>query len=79
MGVSSPAILYMLGIMSMSPWLAVKVVLSAPPCRAPCTAAAAPASDCISAMRGTTPQMFRSPFAAQASQCSAMGLEGVMG
>ena len=33
--VSSPAILYMLGIMSRSPWEAVKVVPNAPACSAP--------------------------------------------
>jgi len=53
--VSSPAILYMLGIMRSSPWEAVKVVESAPPCRAPCSAPAAPPSDCISTTVGTVP------------------------
>ena len=47
-GSSSPEILYMLGIISRRPWLAVKVVVSAPAARLPCTAPAAPASDCIS-------------------------------
>ena len=57
--VSSPAILYMLGIISSRPWLAVKVVVSAPVCSAPCTVPAAPPSDCISITVGTVPQMFR--------------------
>ena len=47
-GSSSPEILYILGIMSRRPWLAVKVVVNAPAARLPCTAPAAPASDCIS-------------------------------
>ena len=50
--VSSPAILYMLGIISSRPWEAVKVVVRAPAAREPCTAPAAPASDCISATLG---------------------------
>ena len=33
--VSSPAILYMLGIINNRPWLAVNVVVSAPVCKAP--------------------------------------------
>ena len=41
--VSSPAILYMLGIISSRPCEAVKVVASAPACSAPWTAPAAPA------------------------------------
>src|SRR5579871_2352425 len=46
--VSSPAILYMLGIIRSRPWLAVKVVVREPVCSAPWTAPAAPPSDCIS-------------------------------
>ena len=42
-GESSPAILYMFGIMRSRPWEAVKVVAMAPACSAPCTAPAAPA------------------------------------
>ena len=34
-GVSSPAILYMFGIIKRRPWEAVKVVVKAPACRAP--------------------------------------------
>jgi hypothetical protein len=61
--VSSPAILYMLGIISSRPCDAVKVVVSAPVCSAPCTAPAAPPSDCISITSGTVPQMFVLPGA----------------
>ena len=57
--VSSPAILYMLGIMRSSPCEAVNVVVRAPAWRAPWTAPAAPASDCISTTSGTIPQTFR--------------------
>jgi hypothetical protein len=78
-GVSSPAILYMLGIISSRPCEAVKVVASAPACTAPCTAPAAPPSDCISAISGTTPQRFGRLRLDQSSQSSAMGLLGVIG
>ncbi len=53
--VSSPAILYMFGIMSSRPWEAVNVVASDPPCNAPCSAPAAPPSLCISTTVGTVP------------------------
>ena len=56
--VSSPAILYMLGIISSKPWDAVKVVASAPLCSAPCRAPAAPPSLCISTTAGTVPHRF---------------------
>ena len=79
MGVSSPAILNMLGIISSRPWQAVKVVVRAPVVRAPCTAPAAPASDCISVTRGTVPQMFFRPSAVHSSAHSPMADEGVMG
>ena len=78
-GVSSPAILYMLGIIRSRPWDDVNVVASAPPCRAPCTAPAAPASDCISMTRGTLPQRFGREAADQASASSPIPEEGVMG
>jgi hypothetical protein len=78
-GVSSPAILYMLGIMSSRPWEAVKVVVSAPPWSAPCTAPAAPASLCISITAGTLPQMLVLPSLAHWSASSAMGEDGVIG
>ena len=57
-GVSSPAILYMLGIISSRPCEAVKVLASTPACSVPCTAPAAPPSDCSSMTSGTSPQMF---------------------
>ena len=78
-GVSSPAILYMLGIISSRPCEAVKVVASAPACSAPWTAPAAPPSDCISASSGTAPQRFGFFRLAHSSQTSAIGLLGVIG
>ncbi len=78
-GVSSPAILYMLGIISRRPCDAVKVVASAPACSAPCTAPAAPPSDCISTTVGTMPQRFFRPSADHSSASSPMFEEGVIG
>ena len=69
----------MLGIISSRPWEAVKVVVSAPAAREPCTAPAAPASDCISATRTVWPNRFLRPWAAHSSTTSAIGEEGVMG
>ncbi len=77
--VSSPAILYMLGIMRSRPWDAVKVVVSAPVVRAPWTAPAAPASDCISTTVGTVPQMFFLPSAESSSATSPIVEDGVIG
>ncbi len=77
--VSSPAILYMLGIMSSRPWEAVKVVVSAPAWSEPWTAADAPPSDCISMTSGTTPQMLVLPRADHSSANSPMLDEGVIG
>ena len=77
--VSSPAILYMLGIISMSPCEAVKVVVSAPPCSAPWTVPAAPASLCISITSGMLPQMLVLPSLAHWSASSAIVEEGVIG
>ena len=57
-GVSSPAILNMLGTISNSPCDAVNVVAKAPFCKAPWRVPAAPASDCISITSGTWPQRF---------------------
>ena len=57
-GVSSPAILNISGIIKSRPCEAVNVVHSAPAWRAPWTAAAAPASLCISMTSGTLPKMF---------------------
>ncbi len=78
-GVSSPAILNMLGTMSRSPCDAVNVVPRAPFWSAPWRAPAAPASDCISMTSGTLPHRFGRPAAAQSSQCSAIGEAGVIG
>ena len=69
----------MLGIISSRPCEAVKVVVSAPAAREPCTAPAAPPSDCISAMRTFWPKRLSRPCAAHSSATSAMGEEGVMG
>ena len=76
---SSPAILYMLGIISSKPCDAVKVVVRAPAWIEPWQAPAAPASLCISMTVGTVPQMLVRPEADQASAISPMGDEGVMG
>ncbi|OPZ20505.1 MAG: hypothetical protein BWZ10_00658 [candidate division BRC1 bacterium ADurb.BinA364] len=78
-GVNSPAILNMLGIMSKRPCEAVKVVVSAPACSEPCTLPAAPPSLCISTTEGTIPQMFLTPFADHSSANSPIGDDGVMG
>ena len=78
-GVSSPAILYMLGIIRSRPCDAVKVVASAPAWRAPWTAPAAPPSDCISTTSGTLPQMFVRPCVDHESASSPMVEEGVIG
>ena len=78
-GVSSPAILYMFGIISSRPCDAVNVVVSAPLCRAPCSAPAAPPSLCISTTVGTVPQMLRRWPLDHSSASSAIGEEGVMG
>ena len=78
-GVSSPAILYMFGIISSRPCDAVNVVASAPACSAPWTAPAAPASDCISMTLGTRPQRFGRWLADHSSANSPMGDAGVIG
>ena len=69
----------MFGIISSRPWEAVKVVVIAPAAREPCTAPAAPASDCISATRTFCPNRFSLPWAAHSSATSAMGEDGVIG
>ena len=79
MGSSSPDILYMLGIISSRPCEAVNVVVSAPAESDPCTAPAAPPSDCISAILTFCPHMFVLPAVAHSSATSAIGEEGVMG
>ena len=78
-GVSSPAILNMFGSFSIRPCEAVKVVLNAPACSAPCTAPAAPPSLCISITCGTRPHRFFWPSADQASASSPIVDEGVIG
>src|SRR6185369_12603903 len=78
-GESSPAILYMFGIIRSRPCEAVNVVESAPACNAPWTAPSAPPSDCISAISGITPQRFVLPWLAHSSQTSAIGELGVIG
>ena len=69
----------MTGMISSSPWEAETVVASAPAVSDPCTAPATPPSDCIWLTRGTLPQMFFRPAELQASQISAIGVDGVMG
>ena len=78
-GRSSPATLYMFGIMRRKPWDAVYVVVKAPACKEPWNAPAAPASDCISTTLTLWPKMFFMPAAAQSSTCSAIGEDGVIG
>ena len=78
-GVSSPAILYMLGSISSSPCDAVNVVPSAPRVTAPCRVPAAPASLCSEITSGTVPQRLGRPRELQSSQCSAIGDAGVIG
>ncbi len=78
-GVSSPAILNMFGIISRRPCEAVNVVARAPFWRAPWSAPAAPASDCISTTSGIAPHRLGRPAADQSSQCSAIGDAGVIG
>ena len=79
LGSCSAAILYMFGIMSRRPWEAVYVVVSAPAASEPCTAPAAPPSDCISHTLTFVPKTFFLPAADHWSTKSAMGLEGVIG
>ena len=55
------------------------VVVSAPAASAPCTAPAAPASDCISFTSTGLPNTFFLPFAAQTSTAAGIGDEGVIG
>ena len=77
--VSSPAILYMLGIISSRPCDAVNVVASAPLCSAPCSAPAAPPSLCISTTVGTVPHTLGCLRLAHSSASSAIGEDGVIG
>mmetsp|Transcript_97806 Transcript_97806/g.276849 ORF Transcript_97806/g.276849 Transcript_97806/m.276849 type:complete len:372 (-) Transcript_97806:35-1150(-) len=78
-GSSSPAILYMFGIMSSRPWEDVKVVGRPPTAAEPCRDPAAPASDCSCCTFRLLPNTFLTPFTDHISQISAMGDDGVMG
>ena len=78
-GVSSPAILNMFGIMRSRPCDAVKVVDKPPAWRAPCTEPEAPPSDWSSTTLGTVPQMFFVPLAESSSASSPIVEEGVIG
>ena len=78
-GVSSPAILNMLGYLRSNPCEAVNVVVSEPDCSAPCTAPAAPPSLCISITSGTTPHRFLRPADDHASESSPIDEAGVIG
>ena len=78
-GVSSPAILNMSGSMSRRPCDDVNVVVSEPAWSAPCTAPAAPPSDCISMTAGTSPHRFGRPFADHSSESSPIADAGVIG
>ena len=78
-GVSSPAILYMLGTIRSSPCEAVNVVPSAPPWRTPCRAPAAPASLCISTTAGTFPHRLGCCRLDHSSASSAIVEDGVIG
>ena len=69
----------MLGIINKSPWEAVKVVISVPVWRAPCTDPATPPSLWSWLIDGVVPQIFFLPFTAHSSQDSAIGEDGVMG
>jgi hypothetical protein len=78
-GVSSPAILNMLGSISSRPWEAVKVVAIAPFSTAPCSTPAAPASLSSSTTSGTWPHRLGRPAALQVSASSPIGEAGVIG
>jgi hypothetical protein len=78
-GVSSPAILYMFGIISSRPCDAVNVVVSAPLCSAPCSAPAAPPSLCISTTVGTEPHTLGRRAVDHSSASSAIVEDGVIG
>ena len=78
-GNNSPAILYMLGIINNNPWLAVKVLVILPVAKLPCTAPAAPFSDCISATLTFEPKILSLPTVACSSIYSAIAEDGVIG
>ena len=78
-GSISPAILCMLGSMSIRPWEAVNVVVRAPAEREPWTAPEAPPSDCISTTSTFCPKMFFLSWADHSSASSPIVDEGVIG
>ena len=57
----------------------MNVVQRAPAVSAPCSAPAAPPSDCISITEGTSPQRFGRPLADHSSASSPIEELGVMG
>ena len=61
------------------PWEAVKVVASAPACRAPWIAPAAPPSLCISTTLGMVPHRLACPLADHSSANSPILEDGVIG
>ena len=69
----------MLGNISNKPWDAVYVEVNDPAWSEPWTAPAAPPSDCNSLTKTSWPKIFFLPWEAQASMCSAIGEEGVIG
>lgn len=78
-GFSAPAMMYMLGTMSSSPWEDVNVVTLAPTSTTPWHAPAAPASDCICVTSQISPKRFLRPAPAQFATQSPMAVAGVMG
>ena len=78
-GVSSPAILYMLGSIRSRPCDAVNVVASAPAWSEPWSAPAAPPSLCISTTVGTVPHTLGRRSLDHWSASSAIVEDGVIG
>ena len=78
-GVSSPAILNMFGIISSRPCDAVNVVVRAPACKRAVDGAGRPRLALHFHHSGTVPKMFLRPAAAQASGNSPRPDEGVIG
>ena len=77
--VNSPAILYMLGIISSRPWLAVKVVVSEPALQRAVARARRAAFGLHFDDAGVVPQIFGRPMAPHSSACSPIGDDGVIG
>ena len=78
-GCLCPEILCIVGIISISPCDDVNEVAKLPASSAPCTAPAAPASDCISTNFTGWPNRFSLPLADHSSVFSAIGEDGVIG